>query len=317
MRAWMQAVTERLEVREGQRGDGDERVLTQRDLAAIRSQYGAQTEGASATGWWEKYASLGSFAEALRGTTMHDDLLRRIANASGEPIVSTREGGTTIVVGGGPASTETPPDALRLVRNDLDFYRLPSATSRVDSSYQELVCTVNTANFFSQGGNHIAFALDCMGEAGSGNPHNAPVIRNGQNLFSLARGLIIFGDGSVQAEQWNGTFSPALDPVTSSVPGFNPATTPIFTVRIVAGYRAGALANHMAITIHRGGGNGQVIFAGSKPWGWDWTGRHVAYFAAIGPEFKSPNETNNVEKLGIGAAPNATVHFSAAKLSIA
>ncbi|CAN7346348.1 hypothetical protein LJR074_001981 [Acidovorax sp. LjRoot74] len=315
MRAWLQAVTERLEVREGQRGDADERALTQRDLAAFLAE---STSPAPSTkgGWWESISNVEDLGEALRNTRMYNDLLRRISNASGEPLVGAMAGEAASAPAAA-SSSDTPPDALRLVRNDLDFYRLTSATSRVDSSYQELVCTVNTANFFSQGGNHIVFALDCMGEAGSGNPHNAPVIRNGQNLFSLARGFIIFGDGSVQAEQWNGTFNPALEPVTSSVPGFSPATTPIFTVRIVAGYRTGALANHMAITIHRGGGNGQVIFAGSKPWGWDWTGRHVAYFAAIGPDFKSPNETNNVEKLGIGAAPNATVHFSAAKLSIA
>jgi hypothetical protein len=314
MRAWLQAVTERLEVREGQRGDSDERALTQRDLTAFLSQ-NASPSATSTGAWWESFSSVDALGEALRDTRMHTDLLRRIANASGDPLVSARESDSTTVSTGAPSSG-VPPDALRLVRNDLDFYRLPTVASRVASTYQELVCTVNTADFYSQGGHHIAFALDCIGEAGSGNPHNAPVIRNGQNLFSLARGFIVLGDGSVQAEQWNGTFSPALDPVTSTITGFTPSTMPIFTVRIVAGYRTGALANHMEITIHRGGANGPVVFSGSKPWGWDWTGRHVAYVAGIALGFKSPNETGNVEKVDSGSAPNATAHFSGARLSV-
>ncbi len=317
MRAWMQAVTERLEVREGQRGNGDERVLTQRDLAAFRTQ--GDTQAAGASGWWVKYQDIDSLAAALRGTTMHDDLLRRIANASGEPIVTTREAGTTVVVGSVEASSGTPPDALRLVRNDLDFYRLPTVTSRVESTYQEFVCTVNTSGFFSMGGNHVAFAIDCSGGAGNGHPHYGQIIRNGSNLFEFARGFIVFANGQVLAEHWNGTFTPGLSlPLTNTVSGtFSPATTPIFTVRITAGYRLGAMANHMAVAIHSGGASGPIVFAGSVPWGWDWTGTHISYVAAIGNNFVSPNETGNVERVGPGLAPDATVRVSGAKAVIA
>jgi hypothetical protein len=90
MRAWLQAVTERLEVREGQRGDSEERALTQRDLSLFLAQSTGQSQAAS-QGWWESYFSLEELGEALRDTQMHNDLLRRIANVSGESIVSTRE----------------------------------------------------------------------------------------------------------------------------------------------------------------------------------------------------------------------------------
>lgn len=318
MRAWLQAVTERLEVREGQRGDSEERALTQRDLTLFMAQSSAQGQTASPS-WWESYSSLEALGEALRDTQMHNDLLRRIANVSGEPIVSTRDEQELVTSPTGVTATGQPPDALRLVRNDLDFYRFPTVTSTVQSTYQEFVCTVNTADFYSRGGDHIAFAVDCSGAAGGGRPHNGPILRNGSNLFELARGFIIFGNGVVLSEFWNGTFSPGLsDPLPNASGGaFSPANTPIFTVRVTAGYRLGAMANRMDIAIHRGGASGPIIFSASVPWGWDWSGTHVAYLAAIAKEFKSPNETNNVERVDAGFAPSATVSFSGGKVTIA
>lgn len=312
LRTWMQAVTERLEVREGARGDDLERVVTRRDLEAAMQ---GQPVGVDSAPWWSKYRSLDDLADALRNTTMHADLVRRIKNSTDDlqqdvTIDDTASGGTT----GG--ISDPPPDALRLYRNDLDFYRLPTVTSQLPSSYQEFVCTVNVANFFVQGGDHVIFALDCSGGAGTSGPHSGPIYRNDANLFVLARGFIVTGTGVVYAEHWNGTFSPGLAQVTSSVSGFNPKTTPIFTVRIVAGYRTGALANHMAITIHRGGGTGQVLFAGSVPWGWDWSGAHSCYVGAIAMGFVSPNQTGGVETYSPGVAPNATIDFSGAKLTI-
>lgn len=91
MRAWLQAVTERLEVREGQRGDADERALTQRDLAAFLAE---STSPAPSTkgGWWESISNVEDLGEALRNTRMYNDLLRRISNASGEPLVGAMAG---------------------------------------------------------------------------------------------------------------------------------------------------------------------------------------------------------------------------------
>jgi hypothetical protein len=312
MKAWVQAVSERLEVREGQRGDSDERVLTQRDLLAITQETKPLSVGSS---WIESYGSLEALGDALRGTRMHDDLLRRIANiAAQEPLPPGEYDYANETI-----ATPVVPDALRLVRNDLDFYRFPTVTSKVQSTYQEFVCTVNTSGFYSQGGNHIAFAIDCSGAAGGGRPHYGPILRNGANLFELARGFIIFGDGVVLSEHWNGTFSPGLsDPLPNASGGaFSPANTPIFTVRVTAGYRLGAMANRMDMAIHRGGASGPIIFSSSVPWGWDWSGSHVAYFAAIASGFKSPNETGNVERVGSGIAPSATVSFSGGKVTIA
>jgi len=312
MKAWVQAVTEHLEVRQGQRNNPGERVVTQSELEAFMAQTPNST--APSSNWWAKFEDINALGDALRQTTMHDDLLRRISRTSSaqeRDEISDPVGSYDNAPTGG-----TPPAALNLIRNDLDFYRLPAVSSRVSSVLQEFVCTVNTANFYSQGGNHIAFAVDCSGAAGNGGPHNGPVIRNGSNLFEFARGFIIFGDGRVWFEHWNGTASPGLTPVTSTVPGFNPANIPIFTVRLSAGYRSGAMANYMSVGIHAGGPTGPLVFSGAQPWGWDWTGTHVAYIAAIGPQFITPNDTGNVERLGSGNSPNAIVPFSGAKLTV-
>lgn len=311
LRAWMQAVAERLEVREGQRGDEAERAVTRRDLeAALKPD---ASTAPPEDGWWAKYRSIDDLASALRETEMHDDLLRRIAQARGVTDDSVMETSGRASTG---AAATTPPSQLRLTRNDLDFYRLPAVSSSHDAVYQEFVCTVNVGDFFRFGGDHLVFAVDCQGSSGNGHPHWGPIIRNGASLFEYARGFIVFGDGRVFAEHWNGTFSPGVAQVASSVPGFNPTNMPIFTVKVAAGYRVGALANHMAVTIHQGGLSGPVVFNGSVPWGWDRTGAHVAYFGAIGPGFISPNSTGNVERGGSGAAPYAYVPFSGAKLSV-
>lgn len=316
VKAWMQAVAEHLEVREGQRNNPGERTVTRNELAEFMAQGTTTTPGSvESTQWWAKFKDINALGDALRQTTMHDDLLRRIARLGGESDhVSTVESGDS--AGSNPTTTGSPPDALRLTRNDLDFYRLPSVSSRVDSVLQEFVCTVNTSEFYALGGNHIVFAMDCSGGAGTGQPHNGPVVRNGANLFVLARGCIIFADGQVWFEHWNGTTNPGVTRITSTIEGFSPATTPIFTVRLSAGYRSGAMANYMAVNIHAGGPTGPLVFSGSQPWGWNWTGTHVAYFAAIGTRFITPNDTGNVETQAPGVAPNATVHFSGARLLV-
>lgn len=309
MRTWMQAVAERLEVREGARGNAAERVVTQRELEAAVASGKSNPTG---TSWLDKYRSIDDLGDALKDTTMYADLQRRIARLDGEPEGSV--GGSTATTG--TQRTVAPPDTLRLIRNDLDFYFPPKATSTAPSTYQEFVCTVNTAGFFTNGGDHLVFAVDCSGESGNGHPHWGPIVRNGRRLFEYARGFIVFGDGRVYAEHWNGTFSPGVALVANTVPGgFSPATTPMFTVRVTAGYRVGAMAEYMSVNIHRDGATGPIVFSAAVPWGWDWTGTHQACFGAIGPGFISPNATGNVETGSSGAAPWAYVPFSGAKLT--
>ena len=214
------------------------------------------------------------------------------------------------------------PTQLTLDINDLDFYYLPPRLSLSASRHSELTCTVDCSWFFAQGANHMVFALDCTGEQGSYNPHCGPVYRHGQNLWSEARGFIIFADGTVMAERWNGTAMPALVTVANTSGAvFNPALNPVFTVRIRAGYRAGGWANRMDLAIHQGiTADGPVLLAGEvagEAWGWDWTGVHRVALAAIGWEFVTPNDTGCVEQRVPRGARNAILPFTHFKLRIA
>lgn len=92
------------------------------------------------------------------------------------------------------------PTQLTLAINDLDFCYLPPRLSLSPMRHNDLVCTVDCSWFFSEGANHMVFALDCTGGQGSYNPHCGPIYRHGQNLWSEARGFIIFADGMVMAE---------------------------------------------------------------------------------------------------------------------
>ncbi len=219
-----------------------------------------------------------------------------------------------------PPSTPSASGRLTLEINDLDFYYLPAITSSDPTKSNILYCEVDTSNFFSKGGNHIVFALDCSGGQGSNNPHCGPIYRNGENLFAYARGFIIFGDGTVKAEHWNGTSNPGLLTIKNeSGTIFNPATTPLFSVRIAAGYRSGVWANKMVITIRdvSDKGNGKIVFSGiAEGWGWDWTGTHKCAIGAIGPGFVSPNSTGCVESRVPRSAPNAVLPFNTFYLAV-
>lgn len=315
VRAWMQAVTERMEVREGSRGDDNERVVTKRDLEEFLSgNTASQSTGTS--GWIDEYKDIGALGEGLKSTPMHDDLLRRISGVVDEFEVTGSY--SPRVASQTPAPAYLPPDALRMTRNDLDFFKLPTIKSTSDSTYQELVCTLDVSQFFSLGGNHIIFTLDPEGSAGSGGPHFGPIVRNGANLFERGRGFIIFGDGAVFSEYWNGTTSPAINPrISDSGRDFKPTETPVFTVRIAAGWRKGAMRERMELTIHKGGPNGIILFSTTEMFGWNWRGTHTAYIGAIAPNFISPNDTGFVERTGPGSAPSAVIHVSGPSLRIA
>lgn len=205
------------------------------------------------------------------------------------------------------------PNQLTLAANDLDFYYLPVANSSSPTVHNYIQCEVDTSLFFSKGADHIVFALDCIGGQGSNNPHCGPIYRRGENLWAHARGFIIFGDGTVRAEHWNGTSNPGLATITNTLnTTFRPATTPKFAVRIFAGYRSGTYANRMEIKIHAISGSAYrpVFFGVAEGWGWDWTGTHKCAIGAIGPGFVSPNSTGCSEQLVPRIAPNAVLPFN-------
>jgi hypothetical protein len=212
-----------------------------------------------------------------------------------------------------------PPPAvtsLSLVTNDLDFYYLPTVTSSDPSGYNRIICTVDASAFFSNGGNHIIFAFDCAGGQGSNNPHCGPIIRRGENLFATARAVVVFGDGSVWAERWNGTSSPDWGSMPNTLgTGWSPASTPVFTIRIRGGYRSGSWANWINAEIYSGYGvnDANKVYSGGitgTTWGQDFTGTHRALIGGIGLGFVAPSDTGCTEQIAPRTAPNAVLPFS-------
>lgn len=213
------------------------------------------------------------------------------------------------------------PSQLQLAPNDLDFYYLPERTSLAATRHTDLLCTVDCSRLFVNGAHHMVFALDCTGGQGSYNPHCGPIFRRGENLWSEARGFIIFLDGTVMAERWNGTALPVLTTVVNTAGAvFDPALQPIFTVHIRAGYRAGTYADRMRITIHQGiTVDGAVLLEGEVTgagWGWDWSGVHKAALAAIAAGFVPPSATGCVEEILPRSAPNAVLPFAGFQLRL-
>jgi hypothetical protein len=213
------------------------------------------------------------------------------------------------------------PTQIQLTPNDLDFYYLPVRTSLVASRHTDVVCTVDCSRLFVNGAHHMVFALDCTGGQGSYNPHCGPILRRGENLWSEARGFIIFSDGTVMAERWNGTAMPVLTTVANTSGAvFDPALHPIFTVHIQAGYRSGAFADRMRITIHQGiTVDGSVLLDGEVAgagWGWDWSGVHKVAIAAIAAGFVPPSATGCVEEILPRSAPDAVLPFAGFKLRL-
>lgn len=196
-----------------------------------------------------------------------------------------------------------------MVTNDLDFVYATPATSSDASGSVELRCTFDVSNFFSKGGNHVVMAVDTSGAAGGNNPHCGPIYRRGANLFTNARGFILFADGTINTEHWNGTASPSIATVVAG--GFNVSANPVFTIRLRAGYRAGLYANTMVIEIRAGSGiYGTLLCSGQVSWGWDWTGTHTACVGGIAMGFVSPNQTGCSEQIVARSAPSATIGVS-------
>lgn len=170
-------------------------------------------------------------------------------------------------------SASTVPATLTMNRNDLDFYYGPTINVPANA-YLDLIVSFTTTDFFSKATNpydHVVIAVDGEGGQGSYNPHCGPIIRNGKNLFSTARGFIITRSGGVLQERWNGTDSPVVNAITNtSGKVFNPVSG-TFTARLRFGYTASAnYTNLMLITITSGDRYGPVVFQGSAN-GFNWT----------------------------------------------
>lgn len=221
-----------------------------------------------------------------------------------------------------PPGPVAPTQLSLLQNNDLDFYLLPTQTNPAPTAFTEIICTVNAGQFFSNATGatfeHIAFVIDAAGEQGTNNPHCGPIIRNGSNLWSVGRGFIIFANGSIQAEQWNGTFSPGFLNIQNEAAGTFDPNVGIWTVRILAGYRDGQFAEQMRIFIHSGDSiSGPVIFNGTAPgWGWDRLGTFKGGVAIIADGFVKPADTGCIEVLANRSSPNARIFFSNFALNV-
>lgn len=195
---------------------------------------------------------------------------------------------------------------LRLRTNDLDFRYLPTHKHQATPRYAQLRALITPSRFFSRGADHIAFALDCAGEQGSGNPHCGPIVRRGNSLFATARGVVVAYDGSVLCEIWNGTASPLLVPIANQRPGrFDPSAHTFLAMRVRCHYAGG-------IEVRIRNGLGGVVFEGSVPsQPWPWTGSMRACIAGIAGGFVAPQETECVEQTEPRSAPQAKLGYVA------
>lgn len=230
------------------------------------------------------------------------------------PIVATS---TTVTV---TDSSITPafPTSMTMTRNDLEFVYSGVKTSTVNTAYMEIVMTIDASNFWSflpNSNDHMVFALDPVGDSSVVAPngtrdHCGQILRHGEPLFDQARGFILAKDGGLLAEHW---YQGAGFGLYDMGFGFDP-TNPInhiFTVRIRAGYRAGAYGERMEIDIFRGTSTaGTVLTGGGVSWGWDWSGNHRLVLGAICTNFVSPNTTGCIESTRLGNSYGATVGIS-------
>jgi hypothetical protein len=234
----------------------------------------------------------------------------RTGSTSG-PVVATAP--VVTVIDSSTAATVT---SLTMNRNNLDFYFFPQTVAISSDGYVDYRVQVTTSNFFNFATNpsdHLVFAFDAAGGQGSGNPHCGPIIRNGRNLYSTARGFLISRNGNVMIERWNGTANPDVLQVTNtSGASFNPLTGTYF-IRIRAGYPGSfAYANLMTITITKDNLGGEVVFQGSAT-GFNFpnTGSTQGIIGAIALPYDGATPQNGcTESTAPGSAYGGSVPFS-------
>lgn len=216
------------------------------------------------------------------------------------------------------------PSSIVMERNDLEFVYSGVKTSSVNTSYMEIVFTLDTTSLWDKlpyATDHIVFALDPRGDSSVFAPngtrdHCGPITRHGSNLFDEARGFILDRAGNLKAEHWYAGSGFGLYDMGF---GFDPlnALNKVFTVRIRAGYRNGTYGERMEIDIFRGTTTGGIVLTGgSVPWGWDWSGQHKFALGVICSDFVSPNSTGCVESTRLGTSYGGTLGVSNMNFSI-
>lgn len=220
-------------------------------------------------------------------------------------------------------SSTTPvfPSTVTFTRNDLEFVYSSTISSSNPAAYAELIATFDLTNFWTKATgsfDHFIIAFDTAGDSSvfatdGTRDHCGQINRHGAPLWDVARGFILYRDGSWAAEHWYAG-KPAGTPgfgIVNFGSTFNPVTNPVFTVRMRAGYRVGTYGEKMEIDYFAGTTTGGALLAGgSVPWGWDWSGNHRLAIAGIMGGFVNPNDTGCIETSAAGPGVGAVIGVS-------
>lgn len=115
---------------------------------------------------------------------------------------------------------------LTITKNGLEFdYCNPIAGS--PTAYRDITVGIDLTDFFTMSSPSVGAHAVCAFDTSGANTHKFPIERHGQRLWSDARGLIFFPDGSIQFERWKNKARPICnDP-------FNVQVRPDANVQVV------------------------------------------------------------------------------------
>ncbi|MDH4417696.1 MAG: hypothetical protein QE485_10760 [Acidovorax sp.] len=93
------------------------------------------------------------------------------------------------------------PTTLTIAKNGLEFdYCNPIAGA--PTSYRDVTVGIDLTDFFLMSNPSTDAHAICAFDTSGDNKHNFPIVRNGQRLWSDARGLIFYPDGRIKFERW-------------------------------------------------------------------------------------------------------------------
>lgn len=200
------------------------------------------------------------------------------------------------------------PYVLNMSRNDLDFIYSLATLDNPSSTINRLDFIISFDTFFTNGGDHIPFGVNCIGDNAV---HCGPIVRNGFPLFNLGRGgFIKSGTNQVYAENWNGTASPGVQLLTKIAGSdFDPSVNTQVKVRLDCTWTdTGSTAYDVNIKISSMADvllfEGQVSGDGTV-YDRAHSTESRAFIGGIATGFISPNDTGCVETTASGSAPNA------------
>lgn len=185
------------------------------------------------------------------------------------------------------------PYTLTLAHNDLDFIYSSVIPDVPTGNELRFSFDLNFGNFFTAcAGGHIPFGINMVWNTPN-NVHCGPIIRNGNLIFTDARGFIIalpatcsaFGlptsDG-VLFEYWNNSTTPALGVVTRTAgSGLNPLTNTNIHIKIDGWFHGTIYPNSLFITI-TDNVTSALLFQGVAGLGWDHQATYQSFVGAIG-----------------------------------